>query len=194
MLWQSGMGGEVGVVLLKIRVKQHFGQHLNFTWSTLISVKVLLTYLYIHFNVHGLRSSENDDISESRSLRSRSGIWNFWLTYRMFQTSQPDNSLLNAQGLEHKLVQQVSALNYPAYFVISNCLDFNGCREEILCIWWLILNSGLTSFLPGTLRVGNSKPVSSSSILDNTVAGSAIQSLLKMSICEECLLPFWRHR
>lgn len=138
----------MSIDLLKDEVKQHCQLHLNST-CTPISVKVLFTYLYIHFSVHGVRSSENEDIPGSRFPKSRFGIWNFWLNYRMFQTSLPD-LLLTTQALEHKLIQQVSALNYSVHFVTPNCLDFNWYRKEILCIWWHMLNSVLARPLPGT--------------------------------------------
>lgn len=147
------MGGEVSIVLLKVRVKQHCHQHLNFTCTP---IYLYFTNIYSHICIYtsvstGWWSSENESIPGSRFPKSRFGIRDFWLNYRIFQTSLPDNSLLTAQALEHKLVQQVSALNYPVQFVTPNYLGSNGCREEILCIWWHILISDLTRTLPGTL-------------------------------------------
>lgn len=88
------------------------------------------TYIFV-CTLRGLWSSENENIPESRSSRSTSGIFD-WTIGWFDPLCQTQNSILTAETLEHKLVQQVSALNYSALFVTPNCLGFNGCREKIL--------------------------------------------------------------
>lgn len=73
--------------------------------------------------------------SQKAGLQGQDLAFGFLTELQDAQTSLPDNSLLTAQAPEHKLVQQVSALNYPTHFVTPNCLDFHECREGILRIW-----------------------------------------------------------
>ena len=118
----------------------------------------------------------------------------FWLNYRMFQTSLPDNSLLKTQALEHKLIQQVSVLSYLVHFVTPNCLDFNECKEDILCFWWHILNSVLTKPLLGTfLRVNNSNPVFGFSVSQTTLWWFLALCEKFVKMFEEFLLLPWNH-
>lgn len=128
---------------------------------------------------------------------SRVKIWHLeFLTELQDVSNVPARSLLKIQALEHKLFQQVSVLSYPVHFVTPNCLDFNECKEDILCIWWHILNSVLTKPLLGTfLRVNNSNPVFGFSVSQTTLWWflALCEKFVKMFICEEFLLLSWNH-